>query len=169
MLDTTGEPPLGEPVAAELDAEAGNRHPDRNLVEPDLVGAVCADSVVGSRREDAAHRERVASDAEDDRDRKREDAQPELGTAAQQATRVVDATGHDLEVEAGAELSLAAQEHDRLRRRFRHGERVVQAVQHGEGEGVGLAVVQADDGDVLLVDESHGISHARTVQGAGVP
>ena len=67
-LHAPDEPRRGEAVTAELDAERGYRHADRDLVEADLVRAVGADAVVRGRREDAAHRECVSGHPEHDGD-----------------------------------------------------------------------------------------------------
>lgn len=65
--DGVGEVAGREPVVAELDGEAGDRHPDPDLVHPDLAGDVDPDAQVAGQQPDGAHRQCVAGHTEHDR------------------------------------------------------------------------------------------------------
>ena len=164
VLHTTGEPGLRQPVPAQLHAEGRHRHPDRDLVQPDLVVALRPDPVVRGGREDAAHRQRVTGDTEDDRDPEGVDAQRRAGRRSPSSCRapsippVMTLRSKPAENFPSRPMRATADASDSAL-----GQRVVQAVEDGEGQRVRLAVVEGDDGDITVVRERYGISHARTV------
>ncbi|MEZ5135125.1 MAG: hypothetical protein R2699_08780 [Acidimicrobiales bacterium] len=148
-----------QPVAGELDGEARHRHADGHLVQPDLRRDVGTDPGIGRHQDDGAHGQGVTGGAEHDRLGEFVDAQRQLAARPQQVAGRVHAALHDGEVEAGRELALASDDGDGADGGIALGlvECGVQRVDHGVGDGVGLAVVDGHHEGGAVDGGGHGV------------
>jgi hypothetical protein len=143
------EVPLREAMPGELDGEEGQGHPDAHLVEPDLELPPDAQAGIGDQQGDGARGQGVAGAGRDEGLGQREDPQEELGPRRHQAPDRVATAAHHGQVEAGGEALRPPDQQHRLRVLVRPVELRVQGLDGGVGEGVRLAVVEVEHGDVV--------------------
>src|SRR6056297_2207190 len=132
---------LRQPRPGEFYPEPGQRHTDSHLVKAEFVIARRADAVVGRQAQQRAHGERVPADGQNHRCLECQQPVGDLGALAQESRGILAALTHHRQVEARTELARAAGDDNDLAGGGGLVEAGVQAVEHVEGQGVGLAVV----------------------------
>ena len=118
--------------------------------------------MIGGHEEDRAHGEGVSGDGEHDGHGELEDLESNLGAGAKEVAGGIGAGGHDREVEPGGEPTGSTGDHDGGGLGASPRERIVEGGGELVGDGVGLAIVDGDDGDnALELVGDDGFSHGR--------
>lgn len=139
---------VGQPVVGEADREAGHGHPDGDLVHAELEVAGRTDAHVAREEQDGPEGEGVAGAAEHHREGEPVEAEAEIAPRLEQHAGLVHPRPHGGQVEAGREAAGPAEQGNRPGVALGVVEGTVERLDEGVGVRVGLAVVDADDGDV---------------------
>ena len=157
-----------QPGPGQFDPEVRQGHADGHLIQADLEGAVHTHTIVRGKQQQGAHGQGMAADREYHRGGKGQEALGHFRTGTQQAYHTVTALPHHRQVKAGGEFSRPAADDDHLAGLLRRIQRRCKLRQHLETQGVGLAVVQGDQGVVgfcLVLDQCGHVCSSSQVTG----